>query len=75
MLTRLESAHAILMEDLVVHRVVTKFLPRSSIRHAGVFQQVSYFPDLALCDFWLFPKMKMLLNHSPLTAARTSYGM
>jgi hypothetical protein len=35
--------------------------------------QTTYSPDLAPCDFWLFPKLKLLLKKRLVNATVTQY--
>ncbi|EFN73943.1 hypothetical protein EAG_11882, partial [Camponotus floridanus] len=41
--------------------IVTDFLAKNSI---NVFEQPPYSPDLAPCDFFFFPKLKLPLRGS-----------
>ncbi|PNF32294.1 hypothetical protein B7P43_G16679 [Cryptotermes secundus] len=55
--------HSILTEDLGMRSVSTKFIQTFVAKHnIPVVRQAPYSPDMALCDFWLFPKLKMLLK-------------
>jgi hypothetical protein len=71
------SAHAILTDDLDMRRVAAKFVPKflsceqkelrliqDFLSKHGIPQvrQAPYSPDMAHCDFWLFPKLKMSLK-------------
>ena len=63
------SCQRILTEELHMKRVAAKFVPRSRLRRLSVRQFLTkngmtmashppYSPDLAPCDFFLFPRMK-----------------
>ena len=67
------SIQNILTTDLNMRRVSAKFLPRVltveqkeqqflSNKHITVCPHPPYAPDLAPCDFWLFPKVKMTMK-------------
>ena len=68
------SVHSILTEDLHMKRVTAKFVHHNNAHSAHVIQtslakhnipvvrQAPYSPNMALCDFWLFPKLKMTLK-------------
>jgi transposase len=68
------TCQSISIEDLHMRRVSAKFVPRlahGSLRAVFFFlakhsipviQQPPYSPDLAPCDFWLFPQLKMVLK-------------
>ncbi|PNF38932.1 hypothetical protein B7P43_G07456 [Cryptotermes secundus] len=57
------SVHSSLTEDLGMRRVSAKFVPTFVTKHnIPVVHQASYSPDMAPCDFWLFPKLKMPLK-------------
>ena len=71
------SCHKILTEDLKMQRVASKFVPRLlsvnqkprlltrrflTNNNMTVVPHPPYSPNLAPCDFFLFPKMKMKLK-------------
>ncbi|PNF43587.1 hypothetical protein B7P43_G03209 [Cryptotermes secundus] len=61
------SVHSILTEDLLHHdnapansaHLIQTFVTKHNI---PVVRQASYSPDMAPCDFWLFPKLIMSLK-------------
>jgi hypothetical protein len=63
------SCQAILTEDLAMRRVAAKFVPRL-LSDSGIFNREKnsrgtpspYSPDLAPCDFFIFPRIKMKLK-------------
>ena len=67
----------VLMEELALHRVAAEFVPRVltadqkqqrvahqflAINKIAVIPRQPYSPDLAPCDFFLFPKLKLKLK-------------
>ena len=60
------TAHSILTQDLAIKTVVENIVPKLLAveqtflmkNHTPVVCQLPYSPDLAPCDFWLFPKLK-----------------
>jgi hypothetical protein len=67
------SVHSILTEDLGIRRVSAKFIPKlltmeqkqrrlEITQDIPVVRQAPYSPNMAPCDFWLFPKLKMPLK-------------
>jgi hypothetical protein len=68
------SVHSILTEDLDMRRAIAKFFHQDNAHYAHVIQdflaehnipvvrQAPYSPDMAPCDFWLFPRLKMTLK-------------
>jgi 8-oxo-dGTP pyrophosphatase MutT (NUDIX family) len=61
------SGHSILTEDLTLRRVSAKFVPKLTqtflAKHKFlVVRQAPYYPDMAPCDYWLFPHLKTQLK-------------
>ena len=50
--------------------VIQDFLAKNGM---PLVRQAPYSPDLAPCDFWLFPTLKTLLKESGFSHGRTSY--
>jgi hypothetical protein len=54
-----ETVRTILTEDLDMRKVCAKMVPKDLLtRHITVLERRPYAPDLAPCDFFLFPKIK-----------------
>ena len=68
-----ETIHTIIREKLKMRKIYAKFVPRvlilvtDSLTKMGIktVPQPPYSPDLAPCDFWLFPKLKEKLRGRP----------
>ncbi|PNF28929.1 hypothetical protein B7P43_G18064 [Cryptotermes secundus] len=71
------SANTILTKDLGMRRMTAKFVPKllspeQQLRLEGFLakhgipqvRQAPYSPDMAPCDFWLFPRLKTPLKGS-----------
>jgi hypothetical protein len=60
------SCHTILLEDLGMHQVPAKFVPRlltdNQEHHFSICENLPYSPDLSFPDLFLFPKLKMTLK-------------
>ena len=60
------SVQNILTTDLNMRRVSVKFVPQVLTNFCQIkilrCPHPPYSPDLALCDFWLFSKVKMTMN-------------
>ena len=60
------TVHTIIREELKMRKICAKFVPRVPIivthylTKMGIktVAQPPYSPDLATCDFWLFPKLR-----------------
>ena len=63
------SVHSILTDDLALRRVSAKFVPKLIqtflVKHnIPVVRQAPYSPDMAPCDYWLFPHLKTELKET-----------
>jgi hypothetical protein len=61
------SVHSIVTDDLALRRVSVKFVPKLiqtflAKRNIPVVRQAPYSPDMAPCNYWLFPHLKMQLK-------------
>ena len=65
-----ETVHKIIREELKMRKICAKFVPRMLILVTDYLTKMGiktvphppYSPDLAPCDFWLFPKLKEKLR-------------